>query len=126
METTLWPGSLKRIAEWCGVDAAIKIWEHYAGCHLSVPKHLPDDHRLVDELGIDAARSLSKLHGGEILSISKCQKTRRAIRDEIIRDSRGRGEQLATLARRHDLTERQIMVICSAGVVESTQIDVFD
>lgn len=109
----LLPGSLLRLAEYCGDDVMWSVWEHYAGCTVYVPRAVEAHHPLAARLGQGAVR-LVEAFGGEILTIPRADAARRAVRDARIRQDRETGALLCELARRYQLTERQVSTILHA------------
>ena len=110
----LLPVSLLQIADYCGDTVMWTLWEQYGGCHLRVPMRYDAAHPLNTPLGAVGLARLVDAFGGEILNIPRADAARRAVRDELIRNARAEGADLATLARRFTLTERQISTICRA------------
>ena len=117
----LLPGSLLRLAEYCGDDVMWAIWEHYAGCHLHVPNAVAEHHPLRALLGPKAWR-LTEAFGGEILTIPRAESARRAVRDVRIRQDRESGASLSELARSYQLTERQIGAIVNAKIIRQSDL----
>ena len=102
------------------------VWKHYGGGHVCVPDKLTAEHTLAVTIGLEAASLLSQHFGKEILVIPKLQKIRDAIRNKSICQLRQEGWDLFKLARKFDLTERQISTICqSRVVVDVGQLDLF-
>jgi Mor family transcriptional regulator len=122
----LLPQSLQDIAEFCGDDVMLKIWENYGGTRFQVPKTATPEHKLVALLGIVNACLFCEQFGGEFLTIAKAEAARRAIRNDMIRKDRQRGDNNATLARRYNLTDRQITDICRAEPPTVLNFDLFD
>lgn len=70
---------------------------------------LPCDIRRIAEIaGIDAALKIAKEFGGAYLYIPKLDGLYREIRDASIREEYDNGKPVRELARKHDLTDRQI------------------
>lgn len=123
----LLPGSLLRLAEYCGDDVMWAVWEHYAGCTVYVPRTVEAHHPLRALLGAKAWR-LAEAFGGEFLTIPRAEAARRAVRDARMRQDRKTGAPLCELARRYQLTERQVSTILhaqAAGRV-TRQVDLFE
>ena len=109
----LLPASLLRIADLCGDDIMWAVWEHFSGRHVYVPETV-EGHPLSTKLGHSGAARLAHAFGGEILEIPRAEAARRAVRDALIRRDRATGDELAVLAVRYQLTERQVRTILSA------------
>ena len=122
----LLPQSLQDIAEFCGEDVMLKIWEHYGGTRLQVPKTAAPAHKLVELLGYPSACLFCEQFGGEFLVIAKAEAARRAVRNDMIRQDRQQGANNAVLARRYNLTDRQIIDICRAEPPTVLNFDLFD
>ncbi len=105
------PHQLQLIAEQCGHETAMMLLNYFGGIHLSIPAHPTPTHKLSDLLGWESFRQLCGMFGGEIVSVPKAQAAIRAARNKRIKAERRGGALLAEIARRHDLTERHIMVI---------------
>jgi len=104
----LLPASLRDMAQHCGPALALKVAEHYGGCHLSIPQDADNAPALVAVLGETMAVTLCAVYGGEILTIPRAINARRHVRNQVIQAGRRAGATLRELARRFDLTERQV------------------
>lgn len=70
---------------------------------------LPGDLRRIAELaGLDATLKIVKEFGGAYLYIPKLDGLFREVRDASIREEFDKGKSVRELARKHDLTDRQI------------------
>lgn len=122
----LLPTSLCRIAEYCGDDTMLLLWEHYGGGHVSIPKQLTPEHHLCQTLGATKAMALSAAFGGEVLGIPRANAARLAARNAAIRTDYANGLTQHQLARRYQLAERQIGSICRLRpIAESINLDLF-
>lgn len=75
---------------------------------LYVPKVMPEDHRLVQILGMADARRLANAFGGELLAPANCHDYERLLRNrQIVRLAAG-GVSGAELAVRFGLTQRSV------------------
>jgi hypothetical protein len=123
----LLPKSLLQIADYCGDEVMWTIWENYGGGHLHVPLSVTPEHRLSQLLGYAVACRFCEAFGGEQLTIAKAESARRAVRNELIRLAKQQGADNFSLARRHNLTERQILKICRDEVsMGLMNFDLFD
>lgn len=122
----LLPQSLLTIADYCGEDVMWAIWENYGGGRLHVPMTATPEHKLSDLLGFANACRFCEQFGGEMLTIAKADHARRAVRNELIRQARREGIDNLTLARRFNLTDRQIMQICKAYAPAVMNFDLFE
>lgn len=123
----LWPRGLLKIAQCCGDDVALSLWQHYPGVHICIPKKLDAEHSLVAKLGWLNAVKLVEQYSGETLVIAKAYRGQLVIRNFMIRKKRHAGALLSELAIQYDLTERQITTICNAEslIHRSAQVDLF-
>ncbi|WP_333873086.1 hypothetical protein [Methylobacter sp.] len=130
----LWPLSLQRIAESCGEPVALDLWQHYPGVRVYIPdpESLSPEHPLVKRIGLDSAQMLSRHYPRETILVAKAHRARTMIRNFVIRKLNREGAKYAELGIRYDLSDRQILSICTAdGLVpgvkkqESKQIDLF-
>jgi len=122
----LLPAGLLLIAEYCGDDVMWAIWQAYGGGRLSVPMSVDAEHPLAVLLGLAAAIKFCEAFGGELLNIPKAERAKRAVRDELIRTDRLAGSTLFALARKYNLTDRQIMSICSMTPQPAINFDLFE
>lgn len=75
---------------------------------------LPCDIRRIAEIaGIDATLKIAKEYGGAYLYIPKLDGLYREVRDASIREEYDNGKSVRELARKHNLTDRQIYNILS-------------
>ncbi|MBF0454217.1 MAG: hypothetical protein HQL72_05285 [Magnetococcales bacterium] len=110
---TEFPESLVEIKDIIGYEGAMTLLNHCAGTRLFIPKKIKIQHKLSQLLGLEQAQLMSRYFGGETLSIARAAKAKRANRNrEIIRlyDS---GGKVPDIARKMELTERQIYTILS-------------
>lgn len=122
------PRSLRLIADYCGDACMYAVWRHYGGIHLYVPERCAVTHPLVETLGAAHAQALVTAFPGETLYIAKFDavaKVQRATRDQAMLAQRRQGWTLATIARYHQLTERQVINIINAGERPVPQLDLF-
>lgn len=122
----LLPASLLQIAEYCGEDTMWTVWGAFGGGRFFVPEHVTPEHRLSDLLGYAVACKFCETFGGELLTIPKADAAKRAVRNQMIRQAKAEGLDNFTLARRYNLTDRQIMEICKAEEPVSVNCDLFD
>ena len=107
----LLPESFQAMAETVGAGVALRLLERFAGVHLRIPKRPRPEHPLTVLLGWDDAARLCLAYGGELLAMPSGKAAALAARNEAIRTERRAGVSTAALARRHNLTERQIYSI---------------
>lgn len=122
----LLPESLRTLAEYCGDDVMWLMWQEFGGGRLHVPLAVNPDHRLSQLLGFANACQLCEQFGGEFLTISKAESARRAVRNELIRQAKREGADNFSLARKYNLTDRQIITICSDDAPACCNLDLFE
>lgn len=107
---------LAQIADAIGVEGAEAIARKYGGTRLYVPVRMHASHPLSDLLGLDKARALSVAFGGqEHFDIPQAVAFKRAKRDALICKDRGNGASVSELARKNEMSERNIRMILSVG-----------
>lgn len=99
-----------------GTHLALRLVSERGGTRIYIPTEarLTEDCPLVRIIGIEAARKLSRLWGGEWLTISLARAYMRRRRDREIR-TRFKSETAAALAREFETSERNIHLIVAAG-----------
>ena len=104
------PASARDLAGLIGLPATLRLVEGWGGTmRLYVPKAMPQDHELARALGLDAARALSGVYGGDYVpSIPRCADALRQARDRALLRRRAEGASPATLAQEFGLTERHV------------------
>lgn len=112
----LWPLSLQRIAENCGEAVALDLWQHYPGVRVYIPEPgtLSPEHPLVRKIGLDSAQTLSRHYPSTNILVAKAYRARTMIRNYVIRKLNREGAKYAELGIRYDLSDRQILSICTA------------
>lgn len=86
----------------------------------------PEFHKLAEEIGLDAALELVRLHGGEAIYIPKVEKVTRMARNRAIR-AEFDGGNYRELARRHKLSVVWVrQVVAGRTDFEPTGVDVID
>ena len=98
---------VREFVEVAGIDAALKLVKRYGGTRLWFPVDPAPDHALIVLLG-DAGYRLCERFAREWLDIPKCERALRAVRDSAIVDALIQGRTWASVAREHNLTERQV------------------
>lgn len=90
-----------------GHELTCRLIDIYGGDLLSIPQcHL--DHPITDALGEHAARLLCERFGGSRLLIPLGQQFALETRNEAIRADKATGTRVATIAKRHHLSIRQV------------------
>ncbi len=127
-EDTL-PPILAEIADVIGLDAMLTLVKRFGGIRIYVRSHprkvRPDD-PLAIALGLDVARRLTEAFASEELPIPKMYGWGLSIRNaEIYRLHHEEGWPAWRIARKYQLTERQVYSILSAWSDDNTQAELF-
>lgn len=111
----LLPMLLQDFVRIVGLHATMLLVQNYAGRRLYFPVLATQEHPLAKLIGFDNLKKLSPIYGLENPMIPKAEQALRAVRNAQIRSQYG-PKSAATLARDHDLTERQIFTIVGKRV----------
>lgn len=65
-----WTESMLEMAEWIGAAATLRLIAAFGGIDIYVPIDMQPDHPFAQAIGIDAARRLVAVYGGERLELS--------------------------------------------------------
>ncbi|MEP7221535.1 MAG: sigma factor-like helix-turn-helix DNA-binding protein [Novosphingobium sp.] len=112
--------ALAQLAEAIGMEAATTLAREFGGTQLYVPKSPGEHHPIRAVLGEEATARLAAWSGGGRISIPKLAKRRQ----QVLTLRRVRAWTVSEIARKVDLSERQVYRICAAGRDE-TQLDLF-
>jgi Mor family transcriptional regulator len=112
---------IEEIAEVVGIGAAYEIACRWGNGELYVPIKATLTHPISLTIGLEAARKLSAVFGGERLEIPIERNVLKDLRNEEIRKARvERGESLGKIARDFGLNRATIvMILRKAGVIET-------
>jgi hypothetical protein len=122
IDEKLLPPIVRDIAAEIGLQAALKLVEHYQGVPMWVPVNYNPDHVLVKLVGEQATLKLIEMYPGEKPEIPKCESAIRAVRDAKIRSSDKSQRQLAN---EWHLTVRQIRNIQGGYEGDDGQVELF-
>ncbi len=122
IDERLLPRTVRDIAEIIGLQATLKLVEHYQGVPMWVPVNYDPEHILVRLVGHEAALKLIEQYGGEKPEIPRCTDAIRAVRNAKICASDKSQRQLAL---EHGLTIRQIRNIQNGVEVDDGQDSLF-
>jgi len=103
------PESMRKLLE-SGVSGRTiaLLLERLPGCVVNVPLRPNEQHILTRAIGLDAARDLSAIAGGDLLPVPRCSRMRRRIRNEKIKMDVDRGVEIHQIAIEHGITERTV------------------
>ena len=127
---TTTPVNLLEIVEVIGEAAALKLVERFGGTTPRLPalRNINADHPLAQCIGVKALTLLAvETGGGRWLYIAKCARGLREARNlEIVRlYSPPINTPVDELARRYNLSDRQIWSILGSTVVDDRQVSLF-
>lgn len=57
------PVEIKDVADAIGVEALLRLLEHYAGCRIYIPATVNQGSPLARDIGLEAAQALARLRG---------------------------------------------------------------
>jgi hypothetical protein len=113
VELALLPPQIRMLANTIGLHATLALLRARGGTPYTVPVHGDRSKFLTSIMSVDSARALSASYGWQTLTLPKLDKAMIQIRNRRIQQEATNGESLATLARRYNLTTRQISNILS-------------
>jgi hypothetical protein len=119
------PGSARVLAEAVGLPTLLKLVEKYGGTYLNLPESGIPTEELVSQLGPEAAKAITWHARGGTIEVPRCLGLIRATRNRQIRTDRAAGLTLARLARKHQLTLRQISNILDEEDSDTGQSSLF-
>ncbi len=109
------PPIAQELVHLIGLEATMKIVEHWGGIGLYFPlkwtSEHPTLHTLVQLIGHDKTRLLWEQFMNDEIQIPMCKAALRAVRDGQIRERRAAGTTIATLARENKMTETRVYQI---------------
>jgi len=115
VELSQLPPQIRLLAATIGLPATLSLLRARGGTPYTVPIHGERSEVLTKIMPADCAKALSEEYGGQTLTLPKLDKALIQIRNRRICEEASQGEGLATLARRYDLTTRQISNILAAS-----------
>jgi hypothetical protein len=104
------PGVASRIARSIGVERTLALVQKLSGSRVFVPADPQAGHRLVETLGLDAARALSALFPGERLELPSRSSMLRVLRDAEVRSLHG-SMSTSAIAERFGISQRLVRYI---------------
>lgn len=126
IDASLLPGVLREMVSCIGLQATLRIVEHYGGVRLYVPVEIEADHPIAQMIGLDAARKLAAEYGGQDhFDIPRAAAALRAVRARQIRADRATGMTHRALARKYHLTERWIRHVLGDEETTAEQAGLF-
>jgi hypothetical protein len=102
------PPVLREIERVAGFKAAMRLVNKIGGLSVTIPKEPDPSHVLTQAVGLETARKISALFGGERIAVPRAHHYRTVLRQaEVCRRYRA-GEPVRTLAKEYSLTERAV------------------
>ena len=102
------PPVLREIERVAGFKAAMRLVNKVGGLSVTIPKTPDASHVLTQAVGLDIARKISALFGGERIAVPRAHHYRTVLRQaEVCRRYRA-GEAVRLLAKEYSLTERAV------------------
>ena len=112
------PDSLREMVDVIGLEAVIRLVEHFGGIRVRIPsdpRRIHEGHPLARAVGIEAARKLGEAYAGLEITVPRAAAALRALRNqEIHRLHTEEGWPAHRLARKYQLHEYTIYTILSA------------
>ncbi|NWO05549.1 MAG: hypothetical protein HLX50_07555 [Alteromonadaceae bacterium] len=125
VEEDLLPESMAELVDIIGLPAVLKLMEARGGTEFWVPERITHQHPLVDDIGTEAAQTMSEYMPLERIKVPRGAAIRREIRNRAIRRERFEGAKLAELALRYGMTDRQVLNILNSEPEDDRQQDMF-
>lgn len=120
------PPLVAEIRDVIGLAATMALVDAYGGTVLQVPVAFDPTHPLVALIGHEAGAAFMHHFAREELYIGRCAASIRARRNREIAARHGAGTPVATLAREHALSVRQIWnILATAEAPDDGQTDLF-
>ncbi len=102
---------LQELQRVIGLGNTLKLVERWGGVQLYVPGTIPDNHRIVEEIGRKAAGALAQYCGRERLNIPLARDYNRALRNSEIYRRHKAGKSVNELALEYGISSRQLWAI---------------
>lgn len=126
IDTTLLPPQIRLLEQCIGLPATFALLRAKGGQPYTVPMRGELSKFLTSIMSVECAKALSDTYGGQTITLPKLDKPLMQIRDRQMAVEAERGDSLAALATRYDLTTRQISnILAKFRSPESPQADLF-
>lgn len=109
------PPQIRLLVACIGLPATFALLRQRGGSPYTVPVHGEHSKVLANIMSVESAKALSKAYGGQTLTLPKIDKAMNQIRNRCICTAAEQGDSLSILAKRFDLTTRQISNILASG-----------
>lgn len=114
LDTSLLEPVLRKLVREIGLVHTLRLVEHGAGLPLYIPKNPVPGHWLEQLVGMQAARRVAEMFGGESPVLPRALPALRALRDRQMRAVRD-STSVRGLARAHGLGRRRVQQILAGG-----------
>ena len=111
------PRSLRELGGEIGLEAVLKLAEHYGGTQIFPPKKVHDGHPLAQAIGLPAAQYIAGYWGGDYLYVPNLAGVKKKIRNAEIVRRYDQGESKRKLALAFQVTSKTIQNILNMPVV---------
>lgn len=126
--TIAMPASLDDVLAAIGEAATLKLVEAFGGITPRLPakRNVVESHPIAQVIGLEALRTLvAKLGGGRYMYIPRCTDGLRLKRDQQIVTDYSNNVPVPELARRNNLSDRQVWSILKKTVMDDGQEELF-
>lgn len=119
--------SLADVVDLCGMEMAVALVAALPGTEIYVPQpdRLGPDHVLTLALGLDQARALAGIFGGDRLLVTRSLADQARVRRRTIREMKRAGSKVRDIALGTGCTERFVRMVTSAGDGDDGQGSLF-
>ncbi len=105
--------SMNELARVITLDSVIKLVDSFGGLEIYIPNRAKKSSKLIQIIGMDDLVSLCQHYHGTVIKIPRLMTLRLMLRNQKICKARNEGIPLSELARKFNLTQRQIHNILS-------------
>lgn len=109
------PAEIRYLTDALGIEATLKLLEHYAGQRVYIPAEPNQASPLARNIGLDAARALGRLKGGETWKCPALKQWRAGV-------YRARGQSIGAIAKKLGVDESTVSRYLNPIVSHITQL----
>lgn len=118
------PISMIDLAETLGLRIALRLMQEWGGCEMSFPKVPGADHRIIQALGEEDARTVCAFLGGSVIYIPH-GRPRRSARQSVM-DLAAKNLNRAEIARALGISQRHVRRVANCVPCDIRQRSLFD
>lgn len=118
----LLPPTMREIAECVGVEAMIKIFDHYNGTRFRVYKKAKPDDKIAQLIGFELYKKLVAEFSGEAINACKTDSVLRQIKRQTVIDLAQQGFTVPNIVRKVNLHERTVFRYLQENKDDSSQL----